>query len=688
VKRGLSLLLVCLLAPPAAAQAPNARRAPLRQEQQRAARPVTFQRRLGIEVAAKLLTSKNPPDRQRGFERLGSIGTAQALDLLLNVFEAGGAASSARDRLVAVRALAPHAAVPAVRDFLVRIMVGVGSNPERPEAIDGMIEHAAALALAQTGDDPSLAALSKALRQPGHVADTAREALLAFPPRSLALIVSDLRSPTRSLARFLGELADPRAIPALRELVRSAPAEVRPEAALALARLGDKDTIELARQWLRQGNGPDLQLAAARILLLFHAPDAGTAVAHLASNERTERTALELANTASLAAAAPALIQLAGKGDPDERGPLFAALGLSGAPSAFSFLEGALGARETSSAAALALALAPEGAAQLVLEQALRHASTRRVAVRASLVRKVALDRVPSGFGAAVRELAKSAEPSDQTLALQANVLGAPEQAAALLKTATSAQIIAVSRLALVPGVAPALCDRLAIERDPLLREALAAGLVSDAAAERVPSDVLLALIEARGIAAPLAARALSMRDSRNLRPKILTLLTSSDTLLRSHAALGLGRSEEGSALGVLEQAYRFETDEHVRLAIVQALSARHESARRRTLLLAQALDSSPAVREAATLALTGAEPAFSTPGTQTAWLELRLPSGPGSGPAPALGALVITASGLALPGFADPDGVLLLPALATGPFELRLAAPTRTDDAPRPRQP
>ncbi len=68
-------------------------------------------------------------------------------------------------------------------------MVGVGSNPGHPEAIDGLIERAAALSLARAGDDASLAALGKALRQSGHVADTASDALLAFPPRDLSPIV-------------------------------------------------------------------------------------------------------------------------------------------------------------------------------------------------------------------------------------------------------------------------------------------------------------------------------------------------------------------------------------------------------------------------------------------------------------------------------------------------------------------
>ena len=199
---------------------------------------------------------------------------------------------------------------------------------------------------------------------------------------------------------------------------------------------------------------------------------------------------------------------------------------------------------------------------------------------------------------------------------------------------------------------------------------------------------MLLDLIEARGLGTPLAARALAARDSRALRPKILDLLASDDSTLRAHVALGLGQSKDSSALGILERAYRFETEPSVRLAIVHALGARREPARLRTLGLSRNLDGSAEVREASVLALAGAQPAASSAGTQSVWLELRLasaedPTGPST-----RGALVITNSGLALPAFADPDGVLLLPALPTGPFELRLAAPTRTDDAVRARQP
>jgi hypothetical protein len=677
-----ALLFALLLAGPAAAQVQSAR------SSGRVAAPSlrrsTLRTHLGIAVAEGLLKEQSAEQRQRGFERLGSIGTAQALELLLKSFEAGGAARSAQDRLVAVRALADHASVPQVREFLVRVMVGVGSNPGRSEAIDGLIEATAALGLARTGDEAALTALGKVLCQPGHVAETASDALLAFPPADLQAVLAGARTPTRTAVAFFGELGDPRAMPLLRRSVQSAPAEVRAEAAVSLARLGDTDTLDLARHWLAHERAAEFRSAAARILLTLHAAGAGPALAGLLSDEATRKTALELGSRAVIAELSGPLMREAKSASDEEREALFAALGLSGTPSAFSFLGAALRAHETSASAALALARSPAKQAQSVLEQALREKSTRRAAVRASVVRALALGRTPSGLTAALRELSASREPSDRALFVQASALFSSSEVPKLLKQATSVELRALSRCALLPGVSRALAARLSRETNANSREALAFGLVSLESAQLVPSDVLLDLIEAHGLGAPLAARALSARDSRSLRPKLSALLASDDALLRSHVALGLGQSHESSALGVLSDAYRFETDAGVRLAIVRALAMRPEAARERTLRLARNLDAARAVREAAMLGLTGAVPEQNPAGPESLWLEFSPSDGAAKEASGATirGALVVTPGGLSLPAFADPDGVLLLPALPSGPFELRLAAEARTDDA------
>ena len=685
----LALTLTLALLAPAVAHAQLSHRTPTVPA---AVPEKTLKTRLGIDVADALLKSQAPEERQRGFERLSSVGTAQALDLLLKVFDSGGAARSARDRLVAVRALAPHAATPAVRELLVRIMVGVGSNPERAEAIDGLIEHAAALALARSGDGAALAALGKALHQPGHVADTAGDALSAFPPRNLQTIVQSKSAPTQALVSLLLALGDPRAVPALRVIVQSAPPDVRAGAAVALSKFGDLETLELARLWLTRETSPELRLSSARILVQLGAPDAASAVRTLLSEPQTRGAALQLAGTVSLPALTPTLVRLATNAEGEERAAIFAALGLCGTRDAFSFLELALRAQETSSPAALALALAPNREAEAALSRALGTAGTRRVAVRASIARLVSLgpEHAVAGLEAALTELSRSRDPTDLAVFAQASAALWPAQVPALLRRASATQVRALGRAALASKAAEALAERLALEPDPELKTALAACLASPTAAELVPTDVLLTLLDARGLSAPLAARALAARDSPTLRPKILSALGSDDAILRSHVALGLGQSEESSALGVLERAYRFETSDDVRLSIVRALAARPEPTRWRTLDLARTLDGSRAVRSAAALALALGRPASGPGGSQSVWLDFSVAGGSSRVEASAgiAAALLTTSGGLGVPAFADPDGVLLLPALPTGPVSVRLAAPTRTDDASRPNPP
>jgi hypothetical protein len=255
-------------------------------------------------------------------------------------------------------------------------------------------------------------------------------------------------------------------------------------------------------------------------------------------------------------------------------------------------------------------------------------------------------------------------------------VLSDPEHAARTVEHATPVELRAIARAAHVPAIALSLCERLAHESEPLTRAALATCLGFTPAREQAPSDVLFALLDEGGIAAPLAARALSARDSKSLRPRIEGLVESDDPLLRAHALLGLGDSEDPTALGLLSRAYRFESEPSVRLAIVRALSSRPEAARRRTLALAAELDASPEVRQAARLGLNGHRLDAFVAGRASAWLDF------GDGTAGTPTATVAGPDGLALPAVADPDGVLLVSALELGPFTLRVAPPVPSDKA------
>jgi hypothetical protein len=459
---------------------------------------------------------------------------------------------------------------------------------------------------------------------------------------------------------------------------------VRPDAALSLSQLGVSETVELARHWLKHETEPAFRIAATRILLNFRERDAGAALSGLIDDEPSRQIGLGMARVVSLPELSDALLHGARAAPGPEQGDWLAALGRSGTREAFAHLGAALGRRESSSAAALALALSPAPEAETTLERALGDPKTRRAALRAVVVRKVALDRVPSGWQSALHELESARDPTDRAVATQVSTLMSPKLAAEVVPKASLTELHALCRLALLPAVAHALALRLAVETDPAAREALAASLVSARATELIPSNVLLDLLDAGGLAAPLAARALAARDSRALRPKILALLESDDPTWRAQTALGLGESRESSALGVLERAYRFETEDTVRLAIVLALAARPEPARLRVLAVARTLDATSEVRQAAALALGGAVAARDARGTTTVWLELGLARPDAETPTstPTREALLLSGGGLAIPAFADPDGVLLVPALPSASFELRLAAPTRTDDA------
>ena len=165
--------------------------------------------------------------------------------------------------------------------------------------------------------------------------------------------------------------------------------------------------------------------------------------------------------------------------------------------------------------------------------------------------------------------------------------------------------------------------ERLATEQDSLTRTALAISLLSESSAARVPTAVVVELVENGGAAAALAAKALASRDSEAERPQIERLSKSGDPLIRAHIALGLADSREASAVGLLREIYRFEQDADVRHAVVTALSRRSDRSRLRTLELAADLDGDERVRSAARLSLKGARLSPLPRGRSGLWLTL-----------------------------------------------------------------
>jgi hypothetical protein len=309
-----------------------------------------------------------------------------------------------------------------------------------------------------------------------------------------------------------------------------------------------------------------------------------------------------------------------------------------------------------------------------VLERALEAPATRRLAARAAVLRKVALDDSVGGLESALEALLASPAAADRAVGAWGIAVLDARRGSELIGSADLVKVRAAARAAL-PGteIALAAADRLGREADPTTRTALAIALADPTARERVPTSVLTRLIEKGGVEAPLAALGLATRDDPDERPQIQALLAGGDAVLRAHVALGLASSSEPSAVGALENAYRFEADSSVRHAIVSALSQRSERTRLRTLRLAAYLDNDRATREAAVLALKGARLGTGFGAGGTVWLILSAPDTSGSS-APTWSVLIRLPGGLALPVAADPDGLVTLARLPRGAVGVRIA--------------
>jgi HEAT repeat protein len=164
--------------------------------------------RFGIDAVRPWLRAEPTLLRQRAFERLGTLGSNAAIELLATALGNGGEARDARERLVVVRALAPHTHQEGAVVALVRAL---GSSSRGDEPKDALVERTAALALARSKNPRAARALFQALRQPGRVAAIARLALRAYPPRDLDALLTAPGVPTSELLELLGELANPSA---------------------------------------------------------------------------------------------------------------------------------------------------------------------------------------------------------------------------------------------------------------------------------------------------------------------------------------------------------------------------------------------------------------------------------------------------------------------------------------------
>jgi len=643
-------------------------------------KPSSLKSRTGIAMATALLRAGESSERVRGLERLGEVGTPPALELLGKSLEPGGAAKTWEERLAAVRALAQHTSTEAARQALARAMASSATG-RADDAGETLVRDTAALALARSRKQDSLEMLGKALRQEGPVASSASRALIAHPPRDLRAILESRGAPTRALVDLLEGLGDQRAFASLRAWVKYGSPELKARSALALTRLGDFETVELARRWLASKNKKDaaLRSAATQILVLARANDAPRAVARLLDDSETRDLGLDLARTLRSPELLPALEKRLGTADASSAPALLGVIGRIGTNAAADVLFRELTQPERGFAAAYALGVCTAPEAKARIERALDSDKTRRSALRAAVLREFVLGDSVSGLEAALERGIVAQDPADRAAAAWGIATRDEAKARTLLGRSDLVVVRAAARSALSGPRAERAAERLANETDSLTRVALAVSLAHEASAGRVPTRVLIELLEEGGAASPVAAKALASRDDEHTRPQIERYAKSGDPLIRAHVALGLADSRDPSSVGILGEMYRAEQNSDVRHAVVVALSRRADLSREKILALAADLDGDERVRSAARLARKGARLGALPAGRGTLWLALVDDSSAGGPPAQAR---IGTPSGVALPVVGDPDGTVTLARLPEGPLSLRLASESAEDNA------
>lgn len=614
-----------------------------------------LRRHFGVVVAQRLLASGDPRDRVRAIRRLAAIGTAQAIDVLVQAMDAT-ISPTLQERLEAVRALAKHGEDDGPRRVLVSALRDVGGDGE--SAI--LVRESAALALAHGGGARGADALFSLVRQGGPASIAASRALVAHPPENVDGLFgarAPLGEQVATLGAAMGEL---RAIPWLRRAVRGGDPPTRAASLVAMAALGDGQAELVARGWATETE-PVARFAAARALASVAPAEARAVIAALLLDTATRDGALELAKTTPGPELVPALGAIAGDAGTsiDELRRVIAALGASGGVAALAPLT----AREdVASDAALALATCPGDAARKAIETLFTDPARRRLAVRAAVARALALGERPAGLKDAIGALAAS----DRATAVFAEIalgMRAPsdaELASDELAPSAARAVLArgVDDLSLLgPALARATTDRV--------RDALGVALLGENADAPVSTATLLAWVERGGALAPLAARAIAARDDDGTRARLEALAGSGDPQLRAHVAAGLALSPEPNATGRLAALYDIEVDHVVRRAIVRALARRPDPARNRPLALAASLDPDAATRSIARAALGGARPRGRAFGRRVAWLVV-------TGDATAV--RFELPDGLVVPLVPDADGTLLVPGLPPGIARARVA--------------
>ena len=644
--------------------------------------------RFGLEMADRLLKSTDPDEHLRGIVRAASVGTPEAMGLIIAQTDPNALARiDSRALLELARALAPFTSDDTARARLVAILGAPAPSPTgrrsgEPSAFDAdggarvaLARATAARALATSSEPKALEALANAVRI-GGPGQTAAAAALGVESISIPDVLPRT-TPMSSVPalRALAQSGDLRSLDALQTQMAAGDIPTRAAALIALAQLGDMRVLAAARAATGEKDAR-LRAAAGEALVLLDAPERFQDVVILINDDATARTGIRLAERTQDANIVAALAsRLAASSDPFERQSILTALGRGLTDNALKQLVVFTADPRLGGDAVQAIARSPNAGALAALEKLAGEPGKTRLAVRGYVLRALLLGARSTPLDERTRALAASANAADRAVGVFARVaLGQAALDDALGdKDPTVRRAAAVASLAL-RGDAPAetLLRHLQSEKDEATRHVLALGLRGGDPNGTVPTLVLVDRAESGGADAPLAALALAQRKDDAQKTKLDTLLASRDPLLRLHTALGLANNEDPESVGRLAHAYRYEADVQVRRAVMRALALRKEDApiRTETLRLAATLDPDGLVRGYADRAQKGL-PIDAVPATlDVAWIRV-IPA-QGGAPPPLLGAYV-TDAGLALPIAFDVDGFALVPSVPPGEGRLVL---------------
>lgn len=675
--------------------------------------PSNLRARFGIDVVTRLLASENASESLRGLTRASRLRTPEALSLLVSAADAKNPGHhDGRDAIEVARALAPYAASHAPARHALLALVNAtppaaaalrghaGSDTGAPEGDDDPLGQAqlaretAAMALAAAGTPPALEALLGVVRAGGSGKTAAVRALAAHPSPSLALTNPALMTPaTIELAVALGDL---RGLDALGRAARSMDSATKASAIAGLGAMGDGRALDTIRA-AAHDRDPHVRVAVADALVRLEAPERFAAVATMVNDDATAESGLELATRAQDDAVTEALLaRLARTASPPARRALAVAVAKGTSARALGALESWLVDPTLQGEAAHGLARSPSAGAQGALERALNRPETRRLAMRALVVRALVRGGSSDALLAMARRMLASPDGAERAAAVFARLaLGIGSLDAAL--SDPDARVRRAAAMATMnDGRAKtrrALLRQAARDADAATRQVLLAGLTAGDPHGDVTTLTLFDRAQAGEADAPLAALALAERDpgdrsGQGFEPRVSGLLRAPDPLVRAHAALGLGRSAAPSAVGRLASVYAYEPNADVRRAAVAALANRHGDeenapARVATLELAARLDPDAAVRWTAARALAKAPPAAPATPREVTWL--RVAAEPGQPLLKDVLGTLIRSDGLALPIVFDDDGYAVIPGVPPGAGRLVLAPRLPAYDAPPP---